>query len=69
MHPDWEMVYVSTYPHLAELAKSLLEHNEIVCVLRNNQDSSYKAIGEVEVYVRREDVIKAKFILNRPDLE
>jgi hypothetical protein len=69
MNPDWEMVYSSTYPHLAELVKGLLEHNEIICVVRNNQDSSYKPIGEVEVYVHRDEVIKAKFILNQESLE
>jgi hypothetical protein len=69
MNPDWEMVYSSTYPHLAELAKGLLENNEIICVVRNNQDSSYTSIGELEVYVKREDVIKAKFILNQENLE
>lgn len=69
MNADWEMVYSSTYPHLAELSKALLEDNEIICVLKNNQDSFYKTIGEVEVYVKRQDLIKAKFILTNNIIE
>jgi hypothetical protein len=69
MNPDWEMVFSSSFLPQAELVKALLEHNEIVCVLRNNQDSSYKAFGEVEVYVKREDVIQAKYILDHNELE
>jgi len=65
MNADWEMVFSSAYPHLAELTKALLEDNEIVCVLKNNQDSFYKSIGDVEVYVKREDLIKAKFIIEQ----
>ena len=69
MNPGWEMIYCSPTPHLAELVKSVLEHNEITCVIRNMQDSLYKPIGEVEVYVRREDLITAKFILSQNKIE
>ena len=65
MKGDWACVYVSTYPHLVELAKILLEHEGIESVIKNNQDISYVSIGEIELYVLREDLIKAKFILEQ----
>jgi hypothetical protein len=66
MEQDWALVFASTQPHLVELAKSLLEHNDIICVLKNNQDSFYKAFGDIELYVMRDDLIKAKYILEKP---
>ena len=69
MNPHWEMIYSSTYQHQAELCKAILEQNEIICVLRNNQDSLYKPIGEFELYVPREVLLKAKFILEQNNIE
>ena len=65
MNGDWACVYVSTYPHLVELAKLLLKQEGIEGVIKNNQDISYVSIGEIELYVKREDLIKAKFILEQ----
>ncbi len=45
------------------MIKALLTHNEINSVVVNKQDSSYM-FGEFEVFVSREDVVKAKFVIS-----
>ena len=45
------------------MIKGLLMHNEINSVVVNKQDSSYM-FGEFEVFVNREDVVKAKFVID-----
>ena len=61
---DWVCIYASTKQQSAEIIKGLLTHNEINSVVINKQDSSYM-FGEYEVYVNREDVVKAKFCLTQ----
>ena len=59
---DWVSIYTSGSQQLSEMIKGLLTHNEINSVVVNKQDSLYK-FGEFEVFVNREDVVKAKFVL------
>jgi len=44
------------------MLKALLEEEEITSVVINKKDSAYVLIGEVELYVKPEDVIRAKMI-------
>ena len=50
------------------MIKGLLANNEINSVVINKQDSSYM-FGEHEVYVNRNDVVKAKFVLKENSIE
>lgn len=59
---DWVCIYTSPLHPSAEMIKSLLSFNEINSVIVNKQDSFYK-FGEFEVFVNRDDVVKAKFVL------
>lgn len=68
MENDWINVYSSGLPHLVELAKALLADNEIESVVVDKRDSAYISIGEVELFVRDRDVMKAKFILEKNPL-
>ncbi|MBN8702507.1 MAG: DUF2007 domain-containing protein [Bacteroidetes bacterium] len=65
MEKDWEKVYSTSQAHQAEMIKTILEENEIECVLINRQDSFYKFIGELDLYVNRDKIIKAKTIINK----
>jgi len=65
MDEQWEMIFSSAALYRAEMLKSLLLEEGIPAVVINKQDSSYIVIGEVEVYSKREDVLKAKLIVNR----
>jgi len=47
------------------MVKSLLEEDEIPAIIVNKQDSSYITIVEIEVYVKRDDVLRAKQIVNQ----
>lgn len=60
---DWVCIYSSSKSQNAEMIKALLTHNEINSVVVNKQDSSYM-FGEFEVFVSREDVVKAKFVIS-----
>jgi len=48
----------------AELVKAALNDNGIEAVLMNRQDSSYLQFGEIEVLVKRDDVLRAKYLLD-----
>ena len=64
----WVNVYSSAQLHLAEMAKELLKENEIESVIVDKRDSLYITLGEVELFVRDHDVMKAKFILEKNTL-
>lgn len=59
---DWICIYTSQKMQEAEIIKGLLTFNEINSVIINKQDSSY-LFGVFEVYVNKEDEVKAKFVL------
>ncbi len=65
MEKDWVCIFSTSHQQKAELIKGLLTHNEINSVVVNKQDSSYNMFGEFEVYVNRDDVVKAKFCLTQ----
>lgn len=62
---QWEMIFSSSKLYQVEIMKSLLEDENIPCVIVNKQDSAYIVIGEIELYVTSEDILKAKQIINR----
>ena len=62
---EWEVIISTTLLYKAEIIKGLLEDEGIPCVIVNKQDSSYLAFGEIELFVPREDVLKAKQIMER----
>jgi len=62
MGKDWALAYVTGQLYQAEMVKDILEDNSIEAVLLNKQDSFY-LFGDIEIYVRPEDVIRAKFLI------
>jgi len=59
---QWEKVYSTNAEYQAEILKALLEEENIVSIVVNKQDSSYLSFGDIEVYVKSEDILKAKQI-------
>jgi hypothetical protein len=59
---DMIHIFSSGQPYKAELAKQMLADHNIVSFLVNKQDSAYK-IGVVELYVNRDNVIRAKKLI------
>jgi hypothetical protein len=64
LNDNWIKIYSTTEIHKAELIKALLQDNDILCVIVNTQDSLYKSIGDAGLYVERDNVIKAKYIID-----
>ncbi len=60
----WEYLFGSRFLYKAEILKSLLEENDILAVIINKQDSAY-LFGDIEVFVKLDDMLKAKHILQR----
>jgi len=67
MEKDWVQVYSTNQMFQAEIFKQVLADNEIESIIINKMDSSYKAFGEIEVYVKNDHVIKAKMLAKEFD--
>jgi hypothetical protein len=66
MDNDWVKIYESGKQYEIELISGLLEENEIESVIMNKQDSVY-LFGEYELYVKREEILKAKTLIQNID--
>jgi hypothetical protein len=61
---DWVCVYTFNREYQSRLALEMLADNDIEAVILNKMDSIYQ-IGEIELYVHPEQVIRAKMLLNQ----
>ncbi len=59
MDKNWETIYSTDQLYIAELAKQMLHDNGIEAVVVNKRDSTYNTFGDIEVYVKRDNVIRA----------
>ena len=55
-------IYSVETPYLADLVRQMLEDHDIPSFIINKQDSFYK-FGEIELYVNRDHVIRAKKLI------
>ena len=55
-------IYSMGNPYQAELAKQMLNSHNIPAFIVNKQDSAYK-FGDIEIYVNRDHVIRAKKLI------
>ena len=69
MEQDWQVVFTTDKEYQAEMIKALLEDNEIDAFIMNKKDSFYVTIGDIEILVKRDDLIKAKWIINNNGFE
>lgn len=63
MEKDWIMVYTMKKEYNADILKEILEDNNINCVMINKNDSSYIPIGDIEVYVHKDNEERAKELI------
>lgn len=68
MDNNWVIVHSSMNLQKMELLRHILSENQINAVVLNRQDSIYPVIGEIDIYVKREDVIRAKKIISESHL-
>jgi len=62
MESDWVKIFEYADEVKCEMARQILEDEEIECVVMNKKDRAY-GFGEFELYVMRNNVILAKRIL------
>lgn len=65
---NWVGVYSSVLLPSVELLKHILGERGIEAVVLNQKDSFYPVIGDIQLMVRREDVIRAKKIIEESAL-
>ncbi len=65
---DWQCIYTTRAEYKAELAKAILDENNIKSLIINKRDSAY-LFGDIELLVAPDDVINAKQILTRENFE
>lgn len=63
MEKDWVCVFQTEQGFQAEIAREILENEEINCVVLNEHDSTFPSIGELEVWVHQDFEAKAKELL------
>lgn len=68
MSGEWAILGKYPMEHQAVLLKAALEDEGIACVLHNRRDSAYGFLGEIEVYVKVDDFLKAKHLMEKLDL-
>jgi len=64
LEKDWVSIYSSNTRGKIEILKAKLEEHEIQVVLMSKKDSMYQ-FGDMELFVTRDDVIRAKQILTK----
>ena len=62
MNNDWIVVFSTSDDFNAEIARGVLDEHEIENVVINKKDAAYH-FGEIEIFVKREFYITAKYLL------
>lgn len=62
MEKDWIMIFETAKQFEIEIIKGMLTENDIEAVVINKKDSSY-LFGTFELYVSRDNVMKAKTLI------
>ena len=62
MASDLVKIYSAGKLYVAELIKQMLSDHSIQSFIVNKQDSAYK-FGDIELFVHRDDVMKAKMLI------
>lgn len=64
MEKDWVLVYSSSILHDVHMKRIYLAENEIESVIMNKKDSVYQSFGDIELYVKRDNILKAKQLID-----
>ncbi|MEI6123761.1 MAG: DUF2007 domain-containing protein [Bacteroidota bacterium] len=63
---EWVKIFETTKGYEIEIIKGMLFENEIGAVIINKKDSTY-LFGEFELYVTRQNIMKAKTLIEGVD--
>lgn len=59
MEKGWEKILVTSNEIKIEIARQILDDMDIEAIILNKKDSSYQ-FGDIEIYVKRDDILNAK---------
>ncbi len=62
---DWRPIFSGTSQHEALLVKGLLEAHGIISVVMDQGASPYPQVGDSQVYVRPDDVVRALYLVRK----
>lgn len=65
MEKGFVLVFSTTVGFQADIAREILEDNDIYCVVMNQQNSVIPSVGEIEIYVHENDLELALDILKK----
>ena len=65
MEQGWVKVYSTDEKHLAHIVEEMLGSNDIEVVLMDKKDSANLIAGEVELYVKHENVLRTLNLINK----
>ena len=68
MQTGWQQIYFSDKSHLIEIVKALLSESNIDSYAVNRRDSTNITDGDIELYVKNNDVVMAKFLIEKNNL-
>ncbi|HCY46066.1 MAG TPA: hypothetical protein DHU89_05235 [Flavobacteriales bacterium] len=63
MDKEWIKVYSDTFEPKVEMLRIQLQNDGIAALVLNQKDSAHVHIGEVELFVKRDNVIRAKHLI------
>jgi hypothetical protein len=64
MKVEWQKIYESSFRHRVDIVKAFLYDQDILAVVINKKDSSYK-FGTFQLMVDRNDVIRAMTLIDK----
>ncbi len=62
MESDLVNIYSAGQPYMAEMVRQMLADHNIQSFIVNKQDSAYK-FGDIELFVHRDNIIRAKMLI------
>ena len=62
-----KLVFRTSELYLAQIIKLKLEEEGVHVILINKMDTSYNNFGQIELYVNQNVVIRAKYIIDKPN--
>lgn len=68
MDKNWAKIYATDADYKVDIARNILNEVEIQSVIVDKKDSAYGVFGEIELYVQRQNVIKALHILSKKEI-
>ena len=68
MEEDWVKIHSSSDRFRIQFIRSLLKEHGIEAVILDQKDSFYTSLGELHLYVQRDDAMRARTIISKQDL-